>query len=192
MARIYRAVLKSDGRSYIGQTIRPLSQRMSAHLRDAKNGSHYLFHQAIREHGSDAFEWIVLAEGLDEEELQSAEKFFVAFWRSNEPQHGFNMTAGGQNGGPNQRAAVRQASEERWALMTPDERTRVMKGRWAIRRKNGNADLSGTKNPFFGKLHTDETRLKISKRGRGRKTSEEAKRRLSEAAKRDWVKRRAS
>lgn len=45
------------------------------------------------------------------------------------------------------------------------------------------ADVSGDKNPMFGKHHSEETRAKISAKNRGRKYTEEQKKRLSESRK---------
>ena len=55
------------------------------------------------------------------------------------------------------------------------------------------ADVSGTNNPMFGKKHSKETLIKISenRKGKGRKpASEETKKRMSEARKLYWKKKK--
>ena len=62
-AIVYRATGPS-GKSYIGATRKTLEGRKHWHYVDAcHRESHLLFHQAIREHGFDAFQWKVLWKG---------------------------------------------------------------------------------------------------------------------------------
>ena len=44
-----------SGAEYIGSTSRPLRQRLKEHRKDVRSGSQHPLHQAIRNHGWDAF-----------------------------------------------------------------------------------------------------------------------------------------
>jgi hypothetical protein len=50
----------------------------------------------------------------------------------------------------------------------------------------------GNKNPFYGKKHTEEIKMKLSKLHKGRKHSEEARAKISEASRLMWQKRKTS
>ena len=53
---IYKITCKPTQRSYIGKTRSTQQQRWYQHCSDAKRGSDKDLHQALREHGHDAFE----------------------------------------------------------------------------------------------------------------------------------------
>lgn len=53
---IYKAVSKSTGKVYIGQTIQRLKQRINQHIRAAKNNRKGHFMNALRLYGKDDFE----------------------------------------------------------------------------------------------------------------------------------------
>ncbi len=61
---VYKATNTDNNKSYIGCT-GDLSKRQASHRYCAKKGSHYKIHEAIREHGFDAFTWTVLATSAD-------------------------------------------------------------------------------------------------------------------------------
>lgn len=66
---IYKATCTKTGLVYVGQTATSLPLRRQEHFREAANGSDTSFHQAIREHGEDAFVWDVLADEIPQAEL---------------------------------------------------------------------------------------------------------------------------
>ena len=83
-------------RRYVGITKSTLSVRKSNHESQAKSGSHNSkFHSALREYGSDAFSWELLAEG-SERVMRLLERILIHEWETNGPG-GFN-TGGGHVG----------------------------------------------------------------------------------------------
>ena len=72
MSIIYCAQNKSNGKKYIGQTVKTLEQRKRKHLDQTfKYNSQNKFHRALRKHGKENFEWFVVeeTENLDEREI---------------------------------------------------------------------------------------------------------------------------
>ena len=98
---IYKATNKINGKSYIGQTIdyhtRIWQHRRCYEKEDCK------FHDAIKKHGFDNFEWTVLETCQDEEEAIRLEKYYIEKFDSY--RNGYNMNQGGV-GGHNARAVV--------------------------------------------------------------------------------------
>ena len=90
-----------------------------------------------------------------QEELDEWEKYYIKLFNTLYP-NGYNLTEGG-NGG------------------VPCEETR---------RKISNANkgkLIGKKNPFYGKHHSEENKIKWSEKKKGKHLSEELKRKLSKS-----------
>jgi len=90
----YMAIHRESGRVYIGITSRTLNTRMREHL-SRSVAAKTPFSVAIRDCGIDAFDWVVLAECSTREELFALEKKYIAEFRANEPDFGFNCTRGG-------------------------------------------------------------------------------------------------
>ena len=90
-----------------------------------------------------------------QEELDECEKYYIKLFNTLYP-NGYNLTEGG-NGG------------------VPCEETR---------RKISNANkgkLIGKKNPFYGKHHSEENKIKWSEKKKGKHISEETKKKLSKS-----------
>ena len=92
---IYCHKNKINNKRYIGQTKNPVNKRWG------KNGYEYLrksndhFKNAILKYGWDNFEHEILFTGLTKEEANQKEIELIAFYKSNNPDYGYNMTAGG-------------------------------------------------------------------------------------------------
>jgi group I intron endonuclease len=84
----------ASGKAYVGQTIQPLEMRWQQHVRDARNGSLYAVHSAIRKYGSAAFEKTVLAEAHTLDELNALEAYHISVQNTLTPA-GYNLTTGG-------------------------------------------------------------------------------------------------
>lgn len=93
--QIYRAVSKTTGLSYIGQT-KNLSNRILTHWYGRKSGSK--FHNAMLELGRDDFEWEVLEE-VDESFSDEREQYWIKYYNSSE--EGYNGDTGGAFGSKN-------------------------------------------------------------------------------------------
>lgn len=89
---IYVHINKINGKAYVGQTIQTLQDRWG-------QGSLYStcthFYNAIQKYGWDNFEHKVLECGLNEDELNDKEKYWIE--KYNSIQNGYNLREGGNN-----------------------------------------------------------------------------------------------
>ena len=97
MYTIYLHKNKINNKVYIGQTIQDnLNDRW-------KNGLGYktctYFYNAIQKYGWDNFEHLILEQGqnLTKEELNQKEQYYINLYKANNPEFGYNITAGSQN-----------------------------------------------------------------------------------------------
>lgn len=169
MGIVYGARNKVNGKWYIGKTVQSLHDRKLTHERDTRNGSKLAFHRAIRKYGADSFEWSVLAEEENEDDLFETEQAVIKMKRAKAP-NGYNLTDGGEG-------------KTGWKM--PDE----------VKQKIGSGNRGKERSPELRKRlseavrgfrHTEEAKRKIgeasSKRKRRRLTEEE-KRNISEKLK---------
>jgi group I intron endonuclease len=93
---IYKVTNTVNDKVYIGQTIRPLSDRWKQHLRDGRSFN-YPFYRAIRKYGEDSFiiEEIDGANSLSE--LNYLEQHYIYMFKSLTDQNGYNILPGGKN-----------------------------------------------------------------------------------------------
>ena len=132
---IYKITNKKNGKSYIGQTIRTLKERIKEHKK--KNTS--LISKAIRKYGMKSFNVCILEECFTLDNLNKREMYWIKEMNTVNP-NGYNLCEGG--GG----TLSREVSYESKLKMSKSQIKRNMKGH---------------KNPFYGMKHTNETRQKM-------------------------------
>ena len=99
---IYKITCLANGKMYIGQTIKPIEKRFRGHLRDAKNGSGYYLHSAIRKYGPENFTVEEVSSYMAETKkelkilLDETEKKYIQEFNSF--KNGYNLTLGGEGG----------------------------------------------------------------------------------------------
>ena len=75
---IYKATNKINGKSYVGQTIFTLAERIDGHIKSAtKKDSPYHFHKAIRKYGEENFDWETICNCNGHGELNDKEIFYI-------------------------------------------------------------------------------------------------------------------
>ena len=119
-----------SGKVYIGITRRSPRTRWGSDGTRYKNNHH--FYNAICKYGWDSFTHEVLISGLDGDTAGELEKKLIRFYNSANPEHGYNNTWGGEHG-----KMADHVNEEN--------------------RRRGKM-LIGTKNPFYGKTHTEASK----------------------------------
>ncbi len=62
---------------YIGQTIKPITERISKHFSDAKRGRKQPLYEDIRMYGKEAFEYKILEEVDESEDLDDLERYYI-------------------------------------------------------------------------------------------------------------------
>jgi len=153
---IYKATNKINDKVYVGQTISKLNIRINRHRNTAKK-SDSLFSRAIRKYELKNFIWEVLCECQTIEELNEKEIYYIELYKSF-GENGYNMNSGGDN-------YIRKPfTEEHKAKIGA---SKIGKKREYFKR---DMDISGEKNPNYGKKHPGRTlteeqinKIKISK-----------------------------
>jgi group I intron endonuclease len=94
---IYKHTNRSNGKVYVGYTKFTLDERWKQHCKDARLGSDFAFHRAIRKHGLDVWDHCVIEECIDlsEEQVGAREMYWIAELAATTDKHGYNMTHGG-------------------------------------------------------------------------------------------------
>lgn len=173
---IYSATNKINGKRYIGKTkFDPPTHRWNQHLAAAKKGPkdnkrfQPYFHRAIRKHGRDNFSFDIIAtfDDKDVDAWMQAEKKYIKQYRSNERDHGYNLTDGGDGvpGWKASRAARRRMSEAKMGVFEGEKNPFYGKRHSARVRKllsEKAAKRTGRRNPFHGRRHSSESRAKMA------------------------------
>jgi group I intron endonuclease len=146
---IYKATSPVN-KVYIGQTTETLAQRKRKHLISAKYGDHRgTFQCAILEFGGvNAFLWEEIDTAYSKDELNQKEIYWIAHYKANNPDYGYNLTEGGTAFSPSPETRRKIGNANRGKRMSDE-----------AKQKNREAHL--------GKRATTETRRKISEGNRG-------------------------
>lgn len=164
---VYLITNRANRKIYIGQTIASLARRWITHTSDAKhNVGCKTMSRAIRKYGRDNFDIEMLVECETREQLDSLERVWIIALRSTDPRVGYNRTIGGHGcpGVDEVRAKISVAANKQWAdpvkraemiaAMKEAARTRLATWTPEMRRSKMGRDVSGPKNPAFGKRGT--------------------------------------
>lgn len=166
---VYKATNTSNGKIYIGKTVRCLAHAKARHHQRAKfvwkYGCLSRFYTAIRKHGFAAFAWEVVYKGTSDEDIQAKERELIQTYSTCDPAVGYNMTPGGDGG------VGKKLSEAQKVKMSA-----AMAGE-----KNRCYGKSGKEHPAFGHKKDAETRKRISDAHKGKPKSDEHRKKLSEA-----------
>jgi group I intron endonuclease len=93
---IYKATNKINGKVYIGQTIKTLSERIKSHKSHSKTRKS-IFYSAIIKYGFEIFEWKIIDFAKTHKELDNQEKYYIKLYDSMNIEKGYNMTEGGDH-----------------------------------------------------------------------------------------------
>lgn len=90
---IYKITNIQNNKIYIGQTIRPVEQRIHRHFNDALNNiidTH--FARAIRKYGEYSFVYEIIDTAETQEELTLKEQQYIRMYHSTDSRYGYNET----------------------------------------------------------------------------------------------------
>ena len=97
MGYIYKITNKINRKVYIGQTKKTIEERFQEHLKKAKIHTNRYLYDAMNKYGYNNFQ-VSKIEECDNAKLDEREIYWIAFYKSNNKQYGYNMTAGGGGG----------------------------------------------------------------------------------------------
>jgi len=184
--RIYRCINNTNDKVYIGYTNKSLEQRAKEHMKAAKKDSEYVFHKSIRKHGFDNFRWEVLFESKDKNFiLNEMESFFIKEHNSfYENGFGYNMTYGGQGGMAGKKHNENTKEKMKLAWQKRENKSTN------LGRKFGEDTKEKMSLAKLGKKRSDEYKIICSNRNKKRYENAEHRKKLSEAIKLVWQKRK--
>jgi len=177
---VYGIFNSYDGKVLVGSTI-DLHKRWIHHRCTANTNQHANphFQNAWLRDGSDSFEFRIL-ELCDLSSLKPREDYWMSFYRSVEPDRGYNMVS---------------ACHPKWTEEMRKRSSELRKGRKLSleHRRHIAASKRGILNPFYGKTHTPENRKIMSDASRAqinKPKTEESKHKQSEAMKAMYARKR--
>lgn len=151
---IYMIRCKINGKCYVGQSTN-IKSRWRSHKYNLKHNKHSSkeMNKDWNAYGEDNFEFKII-QRCTKDELEELEKKYTIEFKAYDG--GYNQIIGSYREG---------------YVYTEEQKKKV------------GESVSGEKNGFYGKQHTEETKNKISKKKKGIKLSEEHKKRISEGIK---------
>lgn len=93
---IYKITNKINKKIYIGQTIRSLKARWKRHTRGTSRCTS--LSNAIKKYGAENFTIEVIDKATTPDELNKKEIYWIAYYKSDEKEFGYNIQIGGRNG----------------------------------------------------------------------------------------------
>ena len=149
--KLYMHVNKTNDKVYIGQTKKSYLSRWD-------NGKGYRgcsrFANAIKKYGwHEGFEHISLIEGLSKSEADYFERFFIEFFDSQNPEFGYNLTAGGDEC-PMDNPVVREHYDEAMKKLRGDPEYQK-KHREAMKKWRADSEWKKNHREAMKKYHAD-------------------------------------
>lgn len=180
---IYLITNKVNGKKYVGKTMQSCAKRFTQHRSDARRGRKRSLAIAIEKYGADQFIFQEIA-NVPLGFLDYLERMYILLYRTYQRPYGYNRTLGG-DGCPatddvrNKMSAVKKGKPQPLQLAQSMERRRVTPEQRAERdaAKVASRDrlllvrseqMTGDKNPFYGKTHSADTKRRLSEAGQGR------------------------
>lgn len=172
-----------SGKQYIGITHHTTEIRWKRHTLQAKCGSTYPVHSAIRKYGASNFEVVTLANG-DWPSLNEAETAAIKVFRTQSPC-GYNLRAGGEQSEFHPETLAKMSAAGRDRRHSAETRARMSAAHRGLRKSaKHRANLSAAmKGRTFGRVLSAETRARIGASHRGRHESSEHRANISAALK---------
>ena len=187
---VYKITFKTTGQSYVGQTVKTLTQRWNSHVWTAFNekekGYNCFLQKAIRKYGPDAFTIETLHICESKEEMDFVETFYISFLNTKAP-NGYNLTDGGEG-------TLGWIPSKGW--YDKQRKAKINRKVSEETKRKISETLKGNTNAVGIKI-SEEHRLAISRANKGKKYllgfkhSEKTRKKLSEITKRQWAVKKA-
>jgi len=157
---VYKITCLLNQKNYIGYTKNNIETRLKEHFKTANNrkNTKNKFSNAILKYGKHNFIVESLYQTLFKDDALEKEILFIKEFKSNEI--GYNSTLGGECGGKKGRKLSKEHKEK---LRIANKNKIVSEETKKLISKN-HANVSGEKNPFYKKNHSEKTKKKIASR----------------------------
>lgn len=184
MGIIYCAKNTTNGKMYIGQTKHDLSKRQRQHQAEAERlNSHQRNYcraitHALHKYGANAFEWSILYDHVQNEDLNTAEIEAIAKFETLSP-NGYNLTKGGVTGLPSDETRQNMRNSRLGKPLSEETKKKLSE---ALKGRPKSEETKQRMRMARKKIVTSEaTREKIGKAHRGKSLSAEHKKKLYDA-----------
>ena len=153
-----------NGKRYYGITKLEPKKRWGS----GKGYSNQYFSRAIEKYGWQNIEHIILFDSLTEEQAKELEQYFIQWYDTTNPQHGYNISPGGEAGNHSEETRKKISDKNRGRHYSEETRKKISdahKGKkLSAEHKQKLRDANGGRNnPNYGKHHSEETKKKLSK-----------------------------
>lgn len=91
---IYKIINIINNKLYVGKTVKTLSHRIYAHIKNSEKSNQYI-HRAMCKYGIKNFKWEIIENVVSD--LNEREKYWIKTLNSLHP-NGYNLTVGGEGG----------------------------------------------------------------------------------------------
>ena len=174
---IYIVTNQVNSKVYVGQTI-DFYQRVNSHKR-ANNSAPYL-HNAIKKHGIDKFDFIILENNIPTKYLDVREMFWIEQIDCVAPK-GYNLTQGGEGGIPSDETRQKMSKSQKGRTFSDEHKRKISKSQKG--RTFSDEHKHKISESKKGRTFSDESKRKMSESKKGKKHTNESKRKMSESKK---------
>jgi group I intron endonuclease len=182
---IYKITNKTNGKSYVGQSIRPLEKRWSNHINESNRKNNRYICRAIKKYGKENFILEVLCECTTPKILNIMETFYIISHKTFHTEGGYNLTYGG-----NGRSGFKLSEETKKKISISNtgkkatEKTRKKLREVHLGYKHSEEAKKKIIEALKGRVCSEETRKKLRSSNIGKKhkpLSEEARKKIGDA-----------
>jgi group I intron endonuclease len=174
MGYIYMLTSPS-GKSYIGQTYRPIQERLREH-RIGKSRDCVAIYNAIQKYGWENFEKDYYE--VPDDDLNKHEELMIEVIGTLAPD-GYNLKEGGSNGRHSEETKIKIKEKNTGLSRSAETKKKISEANQGS--KNSMFGIKGDKHPMFGIPRSEHTKQKLREANIGKKLTEETKQKLSEA-----------
>lgn len=149
-----------NSKKYIGQSV-DISNRWRQHKNELNNNTHFndYLQKSWNKYGKDNFRFYVL-EYCDASQLDDLEVYYIGFYEALDRDKGYNLTSGGtDNKIYSNETRIKISNALKGHKLSLESRIKISKN---------HADVNGDKNGMYGRRHTEEAKQRVSQANKGK------------------------